>query len=197
MPSRTRPDPAPSVRWHGGPLGSAHQPGDELPGRYPRRQRRLRRYRVGQLCEQHPEPANPRPSVAPHCRQPVDDLGVREQRQPGLRQHHRVRPVRARREGPLDRRGLDHRRLRQPSRASGDPSCAAKQHVVSGGYALSPISGNVPVVGIDEFEPTSKSTWHLGLFTFVIPGGQPPGSSVTSYAYCAKDTLKKKKKSHH
>lgn len=78
------------------------------------------------------------------------------------------------------------------SRASGDPSCAAKQHVVSGGYALSPISGNVPVVGIDEFEPTSKSTWHLGLFTFVIPGGQPPGSSVTSYAYCAKDTLKKK-----
>ena len=77
------------------------------------------------------------------------------------------------------------------SRASGDPTCPSKQHVVSGGYALSPTASDLPVVGIDEFEPTSKSTWHLGLHSI---GQQPAGSAVTTYAYCAKDTVKKKKK---
>lgn len=82
------------------------------------------------------------------------------------------------------------------SRATGDPTCPAKQHVVSGGYALSPIpsnSGSPPVVGVDEFEPSGKSTWHLGLHT-VPTQPQPAGSSVATYAYCAKDTVKKKKK---
>jgi hypothetical protein len=80
------------------------------------------------------------------------------------------------------------------SRASADATCPSKQHVVSGGYLLSPIpanSGSPPVVGIDEFEPVGNSTWHLGLHTV---GSQPPGSSVATYAYCAKDTIKKKKK---
>jgi hypothetical protein len=80
------------------------------------------------------------------------------------------------------------------SRASADASCPAKQHVLSGGFILSPIPSNMgspPIVGIDEFEPTSNSTWHLGLQSF---GAQPGGSSVATYAYCAKDTVKKKKK---
>ncbi len=80
------------------------------------------------------------------------------------------------------------------SRASADATCPAKQHVLSGGYLLSPIpanSGAPPIVGVDEFEPIGKSTWHLGLHTV---GSQPPGSSVATYAYCAKDTIKKKKK---
>ena len=80
------------------------------------------------------------------------------------------------------------------SRASADATCAAKQHVLSGGFVVAPIpsnSGNPPVVGIDEFEPTGNSTWHLGLRSF---GPQPPGSSVATYAYCAKDTAAKKKK---
>jgi hypothetical protein len=82
------------------------------------------------------------------------------------------------------------------SRAAGDPTCPAKQHVVSGGYVLSPIpsgSGNAPIVGIDEFEPVGKSTWHLGLHTFAF-APPPPGSSVATYAYCAKDTAAKTKK---
>jgi hypothetical protein len=82
------------------------------------------------------------------------------------------------------------------SRAAGDPTCPPKQHVVSGGYALSPLpanSGHPPVVGIDEFEPSGNSTWHLGLHT-VPTQPQPPGSSVATYAYCAKDTVKKKKR---
>jgi hypothetical protein len=80
------------------------------------------------------------------------------------------------------------------SRASADATCPAKQHVLSGGFVLSPIpsnSGSPPVVGIDEFEPTSNSTWHLGLQSF---GLQPAGSSVATYGYCANDVVKKKKK---
>jgi hypothetical protein len=82
------------------------------------------------------------------------------------------------------------------SRASGDPTCPAKQHVLSGGFVFTPIpsdAGNAPIVGIDEFEPVGKSTWHLGLHTFAF-APPPPGSSVATYAYCAKDTVKKKKK---
>jgi hypothetical protein len=82
------------------------------------------------------------------------------------------------------------------ARASADPACPAKTHVVSGGYALSPnpaSSGSPPVVGIDEFEPIGNSTWHVGLHT-VPTQPQPPGSSVAGYAYCAPDTVKKKKK---
>jgi hypothetical protein len=80
------------------------------------------------------------------------------------------------------------------ARASADATCPSKQHVLSGGFVLAPIpsgSGAPPIVGIDEFQPTSNSTWHLGLQSF---GAQPPGSSVATYAYCAKDTVKKKKK---
>jgi hypothetical protein len=77
------------------------------------------------------------------------------------------------------------------SRASGDPACPAKQHVVSGGYALSPTSSAIPVVGVDEFQPAGNSGWHLGLHSV---GPQPAGASVATYAYCAKDTVKKKKK---
>jgi hypothetical protein len=80
------------------------------------------------------------------------------------------------------------------SRASADATCPSKQHVISGGYVLSPIpanSGSPPIVGVDEFNPVGNSTWHVGLHTV---GPQPAGSSVASYAYCAPDTIKKKKK---
>ena len=77
------------------------------------------------------------------------------------------------------------------SRASGDPSCLPKTHVVSGGYALAPTEGNLPVAGIDEFSPNGNTGWHLGLHSI---GAQPAGAAVTTYAYCAPDTVKKKKK---
>jgi hypothetical protein len=77
------------------------------------------------------------------------------------------------------------------SRASGDPSCLPKQHVVSGGYSLSPTNGDLPVAGVDEFAPNGNTGWHLGLHSI---GPQPAGASVTTYAYCAPDTVKKKKK---
>ncbi len=77
------------------------------------------------------------------------------------------------------------------SRATGDPSCLPKQHVVSGGYSLSPTDSALPVVGVDEFSPNGNTGWHLGLHSI---GAQPAGSSVATYAYCAPDTVKKKKK---
>jgi hypothetical protein len=80
------------------------------------------------------------------------------------------------------------------ARASADATCPAKQHVLSGGFVLAPIPSNMgspPIVGIDEFQPAGQTSWHLGLQSF---GAQPPGSSVATYAYCAKDTVKKKKK---
>jgi hypothetical protein len=83
------------------------------------------------------------------------------------------------------------------SRASADATCPAKQHVISGGYVLSPIpanSGAPPIVGVDEFNPVGNSTWHLGLHTV---GPQPAGSSVATYAYCAPDSIKKKKRKKH
>ncbi len=77
------------------------------------------------------------------------------------------------------------------TRASGTVTCPSKQHVIGGGYSLTPRGVNPPVVGIDEFEPTSKSTWHLGLHTF---GPQPAGASVATYAYCEKDRLARKRR---
>jgi hypothetical protein len=80
------------------------------------------------------------------------------------------------------------------ARTSADATCPSKTHVLSGGFLLSPIpanSGSPPIVGIDEFAPSGKRGWHLGLHNF---GPQPAGSSVATYAYCAKDAVKKKKK---
>ena len=81
------------------------------------------------------------------------------------------------------------------SRASGDPTCAGrKQHVVSGGFLIFPNTvGGVPATAIDEFQPVGKGTWHLGLHE-LVNRGLPAGSSLQTYAYCAPDTLKKKKK---
>jgi hypothetical protein len=82
------------------------------------------------------------------------------------------------------------------SRAAADASCTGKTHVVSGGYLLSPIptgSGAIPTAEIDEFQPTSKKTWHLGLHE-LEPFSTAPGSAVQNFAYCKKDAAPKKKK---
>jgi hypothetical protein len=81
-------------------------------------------------------------------------------------------------------------------RATADASCTGKTHVVSGGFVLSPIpttSGSIPVTEIDEFQPTSKKTWHLGLFE-AQGFATPAGSTVRDIAYCKKDAVAKKKK---
>jgi hypothetical protein len=81
-------------------------------------------------------------------------------------------------------------------RSTADASCPGKTHVVSGGFLLSPIpagSGSIPTAEIDEFQPISKTSWHLGLHE-LEPFSTAPGSTVQTFAYCKKDTLPKKKK---
>jgi hypothetical protein len=81
------------------------------------------------------------------------------------------------------------------ARASGDPSCSsAKQHVVSGGFLITPNTlGAVPSTAIDEFQPVGETGWHLGLHE-LVGRTLPPGSSLQTYAYCAPDNPPKKKK---
>jgi hypothetical protein len=86
--------------------------------------------------------------------------------------------------------------ISENQRSTADATCTGKTHVISGGFALSPIptvSGNIPVTEIDEFQPTSKKTWHLGLWE--AQGYlDPPGSSLREVAYCKKDAAPRKKK---
>ncbi len=86
--------------------------------------------------------------------------------------------------------------INDDQRASADASCTGKTHAISGGFVLSPIpttSGSIPVTELDEFEPTSKKTWHLGLFE-AQGFAAPPGSTVRDIVYCKKDAVAKKKK---
>ena len=82
------------------------------------------------------------------------------------------------------------------NRATADASCTGKAHVIAGGFLMSPIptgSGSIPTAEIDEFQPTSKKTWHLGLHE-LEPFATAPGSTVQTFAYCKKDSAPKKKK---
>jgi hypothetical protein len=80
-------------------------------------------------------------------------------------------------------------------RASATGTCAGKkQHVVGGGFLVSPFTSPSPAVGIDQTQPVGNKSWQVGLYeypTFLLP----PGSFLTAYAYCKKDTAPKKKKS--
>ena len=80
------------------------------------------------------------------------------------------------------------------ARASGDPTCTGKTHVVSGGFVISPNGiGAIPATAIDEFQPIGAKTWHVGLHE-LVQVNLPPGSSLQSYAYCAPDSVAKKRK---
>jgi hypothetical protein len=76
--------------------------------------------------------------------------------------------------------------LAENGRTMADASCPGKRHVVSGGFALSPIptgAGAIPVTAIDEFQPVGSRGWHLGLHESTL-FGLPPGGAVQMIAYC-------------
>jgi hypothetical protein len=84
--------------------------------------------------------------------------------------------------------------LTENARGVADATCVGKTHVVSGGFVVNPVGpGTVPAVGVDEMQPVGNKGWHVGLHDF-IDATLPPGSSLTGYAYCAPDTIAKKKK---
>ncbi len=74
-------------------------------------------------------------------------------------------------------------------RTNSDATCSGKKvEVVGAGFQITPNtagSGGLPAVGIDEFQPTGKQGWHLGLYELPL-FNLPIGSSVTNYAYCKK-----------
>jgi hypothetical protein len=73
------------------------------------------------------------------------------------------------------------------ARSSSDVGCAKKQHAISGGFNVTPNGvGSVPVVGLDEFYPTGRKGWHVGLHEWVGVA-LPPGSALQSFVYCKKD----------
>ncbi len=75
--------------------------------------------------------------------------------------------------------------LPNDSRAAGEATCSNKQHVISGGFLVSPAEfpGAVPVIGLDEFNPVGSRTWHVAIHS-EPPLDVPPGSSLTTIAYC-------------
>jgi hypothetical protein len=81
------------------------------------------------------------------------------------------------------------------NRASADATCAGKTHVVSGGFTVLPATfpGTVPVVAIDENQPVGNKGWHVGLSEWQ-GNASPANTSLTTYAYCKRDAVKKKRR---
>lgn len=71
------------------------------------------------------------------------------------------------------------------ARTAATAACSGKKHVVAGGFLISPFVG--PAASIDQSLPLAKKTWLVGLYE--APGfSLPAGSTLTTYAYCKKDT---------
>lgn len=73
------------------------------------------------------------------------------------------------------------------SRATVQPTCSKKYHVVSGGFLVTPntVGGSAPAVSVDQQTPVGKKAWKGELYE--APGAIPPaGSTFTGYAYCKK-----------
>jgi hypothetical protein len=66
------------------------------------------------------------------------------------------------------------------------PCAGKKQHVVGGGFLVSPFTSPSPAVGIDQHQPVGQRSWQVGLYeypTFALP----TGSLLTTYAYCKRN----------
>jgi hypothetical protein len=66
------------------------------------------------------------------------------------------------------------------------PCAGKKQHVVGGGFLVSPFTSPSPAVGVDQHQPVGQRSWQIGLYeypTFALP----TGSLLTTYAYCKRN----------
>ena len=73
------------------------------------------------------------------------------------------------------------------ARATAQASCSKKQHVVSGGFSVTPntVGSSSPAVSVDQSQSTSKRAWGVALYEF--PGAAlPAGATLTAIAYCKK-----------
>jgi hypothetical protein len=66
------------------------------------------------------------------------------------------------------------------------PCARRKQHVVGGGFLVSPFTSPSPAVGIDQHQPVGQRSWQVGLYEFPT-FALPTGSLLTTYAYCKRN----------
>jgi hypothetical protein len=83
-------------------------------------------------------------------------------------------------------------------RSVADPSCGGKKHSVAGGFVISPLpaglGAGIPVVFVDESQPSGKKGWHFGLHEWSNANPPPDQKSLIGIVYCKKDESSSKKK---
>lgn len=86
--------------------------------------------------------------------------------------------------------------IAENGRAAATATCGSRQHVVSGGFQVSPLTSgtNLASVGIDQLQPVGNNGWQTGLYEYPGPFVAPAGASLTTYAYCKPDKPPKKPK---
>jgi hypothetical protein len=81
-------------------------------------------------------------------------------------------------------------------RASASATCAKRTHVVSGGFVINPLPpGVVPFAPVDYNAASGPRSWRVDLYDTVL--ALPPGSTLTTYAYCRRNKGKRKRKHRH
>jgi hypothetical protein len=86
--------------------------------------------------------------------------------------------------------------LANNTRASAAAKCAKGKHVVSGGFVLTPLPGTsptpVPFAPMDYNAPIGVRTWRVDVYDTGFAA--PTGSALTTYAYCRRNRLRKKRR---
>jgi hypothetical protein len=67
------------------------------------------------------------------------------------------------------------------SRETVTAKCSDNQHVVAGGFAVTPLVSNVRIPVVDTSAPSGNRSWNVGVYG---ENNIPSGSGITAYAYC-------------
>jgi hypothetical protein len=79
------------------------------------------------------------------------------------------------------------------ARATASAKCPKGRHLVSGGFAFTPIGeGFVPVPFVDQSLPATPRIWTVSAYDSAV-FAPPVGSSLTTYAYCRRNFKKKRR----
>ena len=71
--------------------------------------------------------------------------------------------------------------LAERSRETVTAKCPDNQHVVAGGFAVTPLISNVRIPVVDTSAPSGSRSWIVGVYG---EANIPSGSGITGYAYC-------------
>jgi hypothetical protein len=77
-------------------------------------------------------------------------------------------------------------------RATATATCRTGTHVVSGGFLINPLPpGTVPFAPVDRHAPVGGRQWRVDIYDTIF--ALPPGSTLTTYAYCRKNRLRRRR----